>query len=311
MDNYLKIACVGLGCAVFVFTGCGRKDPFASAKRIDIGADFGTNAFQKVEAFANLGPKNAMTDGSEKAAEWIAAKLREIGLSPKIDHFDDPDSEGNSRVFRNVYATLPGSENKTVLLISHYDTKSGISDTFTGANDSASSTGLLLQLAEWYVQRPRKATVVFAFLDGEECQSQYTGEDGLHGSRHLASMMRGGGMKLDAVILADMIGDADLTLTVPANSSPRLVDILVKSAEMQSVSDIVSFFSGDILDDHQPFLYRGFPSIDLIDFSYGSEPGANDYWHTPEDTVDKLSAVSLYKMGALIAQMVELVSVAE
>lgn len=306
MKKIIKLACLISICGLIA--GCGKLDPFAAAKKVEIEPDFGTHAFLKAEAFANLGPKNAMTDGAEKAAEWISSRLKELGLSPKIDQFNDPDSDGNGRIFRNVYASLPGSEMTTVLLISHYDTKSGISDNFTGANDSASSTGLLLQLAEWYQRRPRKATVIFAFLDGEECVSQYTGEDGLHGSRHLATMMRGGNVKLDAVILADMIGDADLKLTVPVNSTPRLVEILEKSAAMQSVSNIVSFFPGDILDDHQPFLYRGYPAIDLIDFCYGSKPGANDYWHTDKDTVDKISSDSLGKMGALIIQMVELLS---
>lgn len=301
----LAALCCGL------IAGCSGGDPFSEAKRVDLDSDFGTNAFHKAGAFAALGPKNAMTDGAEKAADWIAEKLKAAGLSPKTDQFNDPDSDGNSRIFRNVYATLPGADKTTVLVISHYDTKSGISDSFVGANDSASSTALLLQLAEWYRLQPRKATVIFAFLDGEECVSQYNGEDGLHGSRHLATLMRGGSVKLDAVILADMIGDAGLKLTVPANSTPRLVDVLVKAAEMQSVSDIVSFFPGDILDDHQPFLHRGFPAIDLIDFCYGSEPGANDYWHTDQDTVDKLSPVSLQKMGALITQMIELISAAK
>lgn len=301
-------------CLLFasLLSGCsdnGSTDRFAGARQIELDAGFGSNALAKAESFAALGPRVAMTDGAERAAEWIASKLTEVGLTPKIDLFIDPDSDGNDRVFRNVYATLHGSEKTTILLLSHFDTKSGISDSFTGANDSASSTALLLQLAEWYGRRTRKATIVFAFLDGEECVREYSGDDGLHGSRHLASMMRAGKIELDAVILADMIGDSDLSLTIPVNSSRGLVDVLVRAAEMHSLTDNISFFPGDILDDHQPFLVNGFPAIDLIDFEYGSTPGLNDYWHTDQDTMDKLSADSLQKMGSLVTQMIELISV--
>jgi hypothetical protein len=46
------------------------------------------------------------------------------------------------------------------------------------------------------------------------------------------------------------------------------------------------------------------PAIDLIDFKFGSAPGLNDYWHTTEDTMDKLSPESLEIIGRILACMI-------
>jgi glutaminyl-peptide cyclotransferase len=59
-------------------------------------------------------------------------------------------------------------------------------------------------------------------------------------------------------------------------------------------------FSGAMVDDHVPFLAAGMPAIDIIDFEYGSAPGLNDYWHTPQDTMDKLDAGSLETVGRVV-----------
>ena len=50
-------------------------------------------------------------------------------------------------------------------------------------------------------------------------------------------------------------------------------------------------------DDHGPFLAAGIPAVDLIDFTYGGEPRPGPYWHTTEDTLDKVCAESLDAVG--------------
>jgi Zn-dependent M28 family amino/carboxypeptidase len=54
-----------------------------------------------------------------------------------------------------------------------------------------------------------------------------------------------------------------------------------------------------------PFLLAGMPAIDVIDFEFGSAPGLNDYWHTPEDSMDKLSVESLQTVGDTVLRMIE------
>jgi Zn-dependent M28 family amino/carboxypeptidase len=256
----------------------------------------------RVTQLAALGPRDAGTPGAERAANWLAAELRSLGLDVTIDAFEDKMPLGR-RTFYNVLARLPGQSSGRVLLLSHYDTKAGIAPDFIGANDGGSSTGLLLALAQWLAHQPLRYGLTFAFLDGEECLYGYGPNDGLHGSRHLARQKRDHDVPLRAVILLDMIGDRDLCFTVPRNSTPALKLLLLDAAEAQGVRDRIRLLDTDILDDHQPFLDLGFHAIDLIDFDYGSRPGANNFWHTPEDTLDKLSSETLRQVGAVTLEM--------
>ncbi len=297
----LAVAILLAGCRDNTTVITTRRPPIQSTVPTDLGVD----ALQRVRRLCALGPRDALTPDAAVAAKWIASELSTIGLVPDTDTFDDPAPDGTSRIFNNIMATVPGTGGGHVLLLSHYDTKSGISDTFVGANDGGSSTGLLLELAAYFVRNPAIPSVTFAFLDGEECRRTYGDYDGLHGSRHLARKMREAGQGADAVILLDMVGDRDLRLTLPRNGTARLKTALLDAADSQGMRTKVGLLPYDILDDHQPFLDAGFPAIDIIDFEYGSAPGLRDYWHTDADTVDKLSAESLQVTGAIVIQLIK------
>jgi glutaminyl-peptide cyclotransferase len=141
-------------------------------------------------------------------------------------------------------------------------------------------------------------------VDGEECRLQFGPHDGLHGSRRLAGQLATPFRQpVRGVILLDMIGDRDLTVTLPANGTRQLTLLALEAARLVGARHQFRLSDSQILDDHQPFLDAGFPAVDLIDFSYGSAPGLNDYWHTAQDTTDKLSAASLTTMGQVVAEM--------
>ncbi len=305
MKYFTSFPAIMLSTAI-LFAGCRDEVSVAVAPRapVQVPAELGTNALERVRRLCELGPRDALTPGAEAAAKWIAAELSAIGLVSDTDTFDDPAPDGTSRLFRNVTTTVPGTGKGQILLLSHYDTKSGISGHFIGANDGGSSTGLLLELAAYFVRNPPVPSVTFAFLDGEECRRAYSDTDGLHGSRHLARKMRKAGQGVDAAILLDMIGDRDLRLTLPRNGAAHLKTALLDAAAAQGLRSKVGLLSYDMVDDHVPFLDAGFPAIVLIDFEYGSAPGLRDYWHTDADTIDKLSAESLQVTGAIVIQLI-------
>ena len=308
MNSPLCFFATALATVMPFLSGCNGATPRTSEQiprpPATIPPDLGSNAFARVARLCDMGPRDAMTPGAERAAKWIADEIAAIGLEPVTDTFDDPSPDGTSRIFRNILTTVSGTGKGRILLLSHYDTKSGISNSFVGANDGGSSTGLLLELAAFFSKKPPVPSITFAFLDGEECRVTYGKSDGLHGSRRLARRMREAGEKADAVILLDMVGDRDLCLTLPRNGAASLKTMLLDAATVQGLRDKVKLFPSDMLDDHQPFLDAGFPAIDLIDFEYGSAPGLRNYWHTDADTIDKLSAESLRAIGAIVAQMV-------
>jgi Zn-dependent M28 family amino/carboxypeptidase len=276
------------------------------APRLVFKAENGEQALSNVTAFVQAcTPRDAMTPGAERAAQWLRAKLIANGLTnATVETFTDKTPLGE-KAFHNVVASIPGRSPKTMLLLSHFDTKSGISPTFQGANDGGSSTGLLLELARMIAASgtPRY-TIQFAFLDGEECKINFDDQDGLHGSRHLAQKLQQEKRDVIAVILMDMIGDRDLHIQLPHNSTGTLRACALRSADATGDRAHIALYDGAILDDHQPFLDAGFPAIDLIDFHYGSEPNENNYWHTPADTLDKLSAESLAITGRIVLEMI-------
>ncbi|MEE4292268.1 MAG: M28 family metallopeptidase, partial [Cycloclasticus sp.] len=266
----------------------------------------GEKAFAETEALVAIRPRDAGTAGARRAAVHLEAKLKALDYKTTIDMFSEVTPSGKM-FFNNVLGRLPGKTKRLIVLGSHFDTKAGISPDFQGANDSGSSSGVLLELARVLSEKaPMETEILIAFFDGEECRVEYGPTDGLHGSRHLAQqILDGGGAEhVEAVIILDMIGDKYLNITVPRNSSRELIKELFFAAHEQGVRSMFSLGKGSILDDHVPFLLAGMPSIDVIDFDYGSKPGLNDYWHTEEDSLDKLSVESLQTVGETVLQMI-------
>lgn len=301
--------------AALLATGCRRnsapaKPPTAPPPAAASYVVDGQAALAEVERLLAIGPRVATTDGARRAAEHIAERLRAAGIEPLVDEFQDPTPSG-PRTFRNVIAALDGDGKRTIVLLSHFDTKGGIGDDFVGANDSGSSTGLLLELARTLAKPGRHGPdLLLAFLDGEECARAYTPEDGLHGSRRLAESLARtlAHRRVIAVILLDMVGDRNLSVTIPVNSSPDLRRLALTAAHEAGVRQRFSLSSTVIVDDHVPFMRLGMPAINLIDFDYGPGTGGNEYWHTPQDTLDKLSAESLRTVGEVVLRMVDALS---
>ena len=130
-------------------------------------------------------------------------------------------------------------------------------------------------------------------------------EDSLYGITHLADKWQGDGTakKIKAFLLADMVGDADLKIDRDSNSTAWLEDVVYEAATRLGYQSHFFERTTGMLDDHTPFMKRGVPSADLIDFSYGYN---NVFWHTTQDTVDKLSAKSLTIVGSVILETVRI-----
>ena len=290
--------CPFLLAAVLVFAGCRNDTPV-------FGTFDGQRAFAEVEALVQISPRDAGTPNGRKAAEHILQRLEDIGIAAEIDTFSDQTPEGQ-KTMHNVIGRIPGKTDRWIILGSHFDTMPGI-ENFTGANDGGSSTGVLLEVARVLAHQKPDVGIMFAFFDGEEGIAGYIPGDGLHGSRHMAARLveSGSDRKIDAMILLDMVGDADLHITIPANSSRGLVKEVLDAAHATGHRKYVSVSRNSmIIDDHVPFLEIGIPAIDLIDFRYGSQPGLHDLWHTSNDTLENIRAESLEISGLIALQLV-------
>ena len=254
------------------------------------------------ELVAKCTPRDAGTVPGMIAANWILDHASMTGADVRRDAFPAMTPKGERR-FVNLYSEFKSNPTGSwVVVVSHYDTKPGVE--CPGANDGASTTGLLIALANalgrW--SSPR-GNVMLAWTDGEECVSHYAANDGLQGSRRVVEYLQGKGRDVQAVICLDMIGDKDLSISLPANGSPALAKIALYAARSIGEPDLVRRTDDIVKDDHVPFLEAKMKAIDMIDFSYG--PG-NAWWHTPEDTYDKVAEESLLKSGRLVCEMLKI-----
>jgi len=293
MNHCFRIAAsIALICSLF---GCREA---SDSPLID-----GELALKYAQENYDLGPKVFRTEGAMRSAEWIEKQAIEMpGLL---------ESGGKVRIVgtgpvKNVEIVIPTTVRNTaqgagsgdfIVVGAHHDTKMLFdAPDFAGANDGASGVGALLAMAaattEYIQKQPLPCGIRFVFFDGEEALYEYTDRDGLVGSRAYVEMLRHDG-ELEhcrAMVLLDMIGDKDLHIDLAGNSTPELTQTVLKAAKGLGHADKFSAGTTPMIDDHYPFLQAGIPAVDLIDFDYG--PG-NRYWHTKDDTMDKISAESI------------------
>jgi hypothetical protein len=279
-----------------LLVGCERAR--TQSQRTDqrkIWEDFsGEKALAHVRAMVDLGPRPPGSEAIEKTRAYLIKELESAGWKVERQSFSDDTPRGKVQ-FVNLLATFGAQSAPAFLACSHYDTKTFDTARFVGANDAGSSTGVLLELARVLAGRPELASKVeLVFFDGEEAYEAFTETDGLYGSRYFAKQLaaqdkaklfRGG-------VLFDMVGDKSLTITLPPDSPPEIARDIFSAADALNLRKHFTYFDRDITDDHTPLNEIGVPVIDLIDFDYPP-------WHTPEDTIDKLSAESLRITGAV------------
>ena len=264
-------------------------------------ADFdGQRAMEDVKRAVAFGPRPAGSEASRHMQEWIVRELKAQGWEVVEDRFTARTPAGEVAM-ANLIAKKSGLTGRTVAVTGHTDTKR-FPFRFVGANDGGSSTAVLLELARCLKGRNFRNDIWLVFFDGEEAVRDWSQTDSLYGSRHLADRMDSDGSlsRLLALINVDMIGDRDLHILDEDASSPSLRIKLHDAAEKLGYLKHVGEQPWAVEDDHVPFLRKGVNAIDLIDFDYGPN---NSYWHTAEDTLDKLSAGSLKITGSLVVEM--------
>jgi Zn-dependent M28 family amino/carboxypeptidase len=266
-----------------------------------------TRAFQYVKEIVAYGPRPIGSANHRKVEDYILAHLK--GDEVENDTFTADTPEGKFPV-HNIIAKFPGTKDGIIVIASHYDTNYPLRETtYVGANDGGSSSALLLEFANQLRGKKRDGySVWLVWDDAEEAVKSWSDADSLYGIRQLAEKWGADGTlkKIKAFLLADMIGDADLNIDRDTNSTPWLEDVVYEAATRLGYQS--HFFARTVPgmeDDHIPFVKRGVPSADLIDFDYGYD---NVFWHTPQDTLDKLSPKSLEIVGSTMLETVAILN---
>ncbi len=262
------------------------------------GSEFcGNQALLHVEIQAAFGPRPTGSDASRRAGNYILSQLEALGWQTETQPFVYRGIEGQNLLGRKGKVSHP-----VLILGAHYDTRSVADQDLTapdqpglGANDGASGVAILLELARVLDLSAVDGEVWLAFFDAED-NGHIHGWEWVVGSTIFVEQLK---ITPAYVIVVDMVGDIDQVLYFEANSDPSLSLLLWRiAADLGYGEYFVPQVGYSVLDDHIPFLRAGIPAVDVIDFDY-------PFWHTTQDTIDKVSTASLERVGRTLEIFLE------
>jgi len=288
-----------------VVPACGARDRAARPREF-----VGPRAFGYLEQQMQFGPRIPGTAAHERAGDWILQHLRATADSVVVQSITHATRHGATLHLRNFFARFrPGAPDR-VLLLAHWDTRPHADQSqnlgqqrlpVPGANDGASGVAVLLGVADALKAKPPTLGVDLLFVDGEDYGNFATDStDVLIGSRYFAAHQPPGYQPLFAVLF-DMVADKDQQFYYEGNSqafAPEVVDRVWRvAAELGYGRVFVPGVRNTLTDDHVALQKAGIHAIDVVDFDY-------PYWHTTDDTIDKVSAASLQVVGDVAVALV-------
>jgi glutaminyl-peptide cyclotransferase len=248
----------------------------------------GQRAYEDVKTQVDFGSRVPGTEGHTKVQKWIRSELESAGWQVEIQK-----SEALGHPVENIVAKRSDASPQ-IIIGAHYDTRMYADQDsdpaqhlnyVPGANDGASGVAVLLGLARSLT--PDTIPVWLVFFDTED-NGNIEGWDWILGSREF---VKNNPVQPRAAIVVDMIGDADLNIYKERNSNSVVSDAIWATAkDLGYEKEFITDYKYSMIDDHTPFLEAGIAAVDLIDFDY-------PYWHTSQDTPDKVSAESLQAVG--------------
>src|SRR6267142_1881594 len=239
------------------------------------------------------------SDAEKQTKDYILSQLQSFGCTVETDAFS-ADTPAGRLPMKNILVKIQGERPGVILLGTHYDTLK--KDNFVGADDAGSSTGLMLELARQLCPKRGRYAVWIAFFDGEEAVEQWSDADSRYGSRQMAAKLAISGdlPKVKAFLLADIVGGKTARIPREANSTKALSNLVYTTAKRLGYGDLFVDEEKGAADDHDSFLKRKVPSVDVIgDFI------SNGYWHTPQDNMEQISAKTLGMVGHVFLETVK------
>jgi Zn-dependent M28 family amino/carboxypeptidase len=256
----------------------------------------GQRAYEGVKYQVELGPRTLGSEAHENEEKWIISSLENQKwdvVTQEAEIFGVP--------IKNIIAKK-GTGTPWIIIASHYDSRLYADQDkkienqklpVDGANDGASSVAILLELSRILPAKTNKQ-IWLVFFDAED-DGNIPGYDWSLGSQYFVSELSG---KPDSVVILDMIGDRDLNIYMERNSSSDLNQEIWGVASELGYTQFIPTYKYDLIDDHIPFIQAGIRAVDVIDFDY-------PYWHTTNDTLDKISVDSLKVVGDTILKWLE------
>lgn len=295
------LGCVGEGGDLPPLTATPAQRPAFDSQR----------AFSLLEAQVAFGPRVPGREGHREQLDWMLAFLEERAEVVVADTFSHITAGGDTLVLTNVVARFRPGEERRILLLAHWDTRPWSDQSpdpeeydipVPGANDGASGSAVLLELATLFGEQAPPLGVDLLFTDGEDYGPDRT--DMFLGARHFARTLPLDPLPIYGVLL-DMVADRNASFPVEgysARHAPEVVRRIWKlAAQMGYGATFPTGTEEPIMDDHLPLIQAGIPVANIIDFVYGPD---NSLWHTPRDVPENTSAETLGIVGEVVAELV-------
>lgn len=273
-----------------ILTACGQP-PIQEAEVSEVIFD-GQLAYEQARAQCAFGPRPTGSEAGRKTGDYIVSQLESLAWQVETEEFD----YGGLSV-RNIIGKR--GEGPVIILGAHYDTRpladrdpQAPDQPILGGNDGASGVAVLLELARILPTYHLKNEIWLAFFDAED-RGHIDGWPFSVGARHMAQNLA---IQPAYVIILDMVGDAQQEIYYERNSDPQLRERVWDIAQGLGYEEFIAEEKYSIIDDHTPFLEVGTPAVDIIDFDY-------PFWHTTEDTCDKISPESLERVGRVMVKL--------
>ncbi|MEO6444192.1 MAG: M28 family peptidase [Gemmatimonadaceae bacterium] len=297
--------------ALCLMAACGNNNGKGAAQAATPGPFDGEQAMAYVRQQLEFGPRVPGSEAHRKAGDWIAQMMRARADTVIEQQWEHTAADGKVLPLRNVFARFRPEATERVLYMTHWDTRPRSESArdkgqqqlpVPGANDGASGTAMLIALGDVLKRTPPSVGVDFLFVDGEDYGEFGPPEvDVLIGSRYFAEHLVVPGYTPLFGVLWDMVGDRDLRFEKEAYSLRDAPEVVARVWEQANVLGYGSTFVPTeglaITDDHIPLLKVGIRIINVIDLDY-------PWHHTPEDTIDKISAASLKLVGTVALALV-------
>jgi glutaminyl-peptide cyclotransferase len=305
----LAFASLAIACG-----GDSQKGSAAQREAASTSASTGFNgaaAYDYAKTQVDFGPRVPGTPAAKKAGDWIINQMRARADTVIVQSFTYTTADGKKLPLRNILARFRPDLKERVLYLTHWDSRPISESALTeaekkmpvpGANDGASGVGMFVALGDVLKKTKPTVGVDLLFTDGEDYgQFGPPQVDVLIGAKYFATHLPSPDYKPLFGVLWDMIGDKDLRIPyemISFQQAPEVVSrVWQTAADLGYANIFVQESGGEVIDDHVPLLNAGLRVIDVIDLTYPPH-------HTPQDTMDKISAKSLATVGDVATALV-------
>lgn len=297
--------------------GAGKKSTLVEEKEsVSLIEDNATlfsadSAYSYVARQVEFGPRVPGTDAHRRCGNWLTDKLRSFGAEISEQTATLTAFDGTNIPMRNIFARFNPDKDNRILLLAHWDCRPWAdhdpdpekrSIPVDGANDGASGTGVLLELARILASDESAPGVDILLCDAEDWGEESNDQSWALGARYFAENLPVKGYMPSAAILLDMVGAHDATFMREYFSqlaNPALADEIWSIGKRLGHDDMfVNRMGSAVNDDHVELIKAGIPTIDIIDYREGS--GFYDGWHTTSDTMESISKETLGAVGSVL-----------